>query len=353
MSALVAPDVEAWPGERRAFDDLEAAFVAASAGGVIARLLNVGGHKVRLEFAGGGLFEAMFRPFAHLETSGEPEITISCWDSETTGVPLPATVNCGEVATQSLPALQRDLPRRWALTRPDPGLSAYSRDDSRGIYWWPAASELTYGDLAGGLRAIINWSMADRGLHFLHTAAVAQAGVAALIVGQSGSGKSSTALTCLLDGLDYLGDDHCLVDPAGTPTVHAVYAAAKLHTGQLRRFPELEAHLVNPDRDPTEKGVAILYPHFAKQLPLHLPVAALLVPVIGEALVSRIEPLSRGAALLALAPSTLLQMAAADRSGLGPMGELVRKVPCYRIVLGSDRSSIAAEIANLLRRATK
>lgn len=343
--------MEAWPGERRAFDDLEAAFARAAAGRIITRVLDVGGHKVRLEFAGDGLFEPMFRPFAHLETTGEPEITICCWDSETTGVDLPASVDCGEVATKSLPALQRDVPRRWALTRPDPGLSAYSRETSRGYYWWHAASALTYGDLAGGLRAIINWSMAERGLHFLHTAAVASDGAAALIVGQSGSGKSSTALTCLLDGMDYLGDDHCLVDPSGTPAVHAVYAAAKLHTGQLQRFPELDQYVVNPDRDPVEKGVAILYPQFARQLPLHLPVAALLVPVIGEAVTTRIEPLSRGAALLALAPSTLLQMAAADRSGLGPMGELVRRVPCYRIVLGSDRHAIASGIAGLLGQA--
>jgi hypothetical protein len=150
--------------------------------------------------------------------------------------------------------------------------------------------------------------------------------------------------------MDYLGDDHCLVDPTGTPSVHAIYAAAKLHTGQLQRFPELEEYVVNPDRDPAEKGVAILYPHFHKQLPRRLPIGALLVPVIGEAPATRIEPLSRGAALLALAPSTLLQMAAADRSGLGPMGDLVRRVPCYRIVLGSDRKAIAEAIADLLSR---
>jgi hypothetical protein len=342
--------VEVWPGERRAFEDFEAAYEQAAAGRAIQKTLDLGGHRVRLEFAGPALHEPMFRPFAHLETSGDPEVTIRCWDSESTGVSLPDSVDCGAVAVQSLPALQRELPRRWALTRPDPGLSAYSREVSRGVYWWHAASALTYGDLAGGLRAIINWSMADRGLHFLHTAAVALDGAAALIVGQSGSGKSSTALTCLLEGMDYLGDDHCLVDPGEAPMVHAVYAAAKLHTGQLQRFPELEEYVTNPDRDPAEKGVAILYPPFARQLPLHLPIAALLVPVIGETTVSRIEPLSRGAALLALAPSTLLQMAAADTSGLGPMAELVRRVPCYRLVLGSDRRSIATEISALLGR---
>jgi hypothetical protein len=340
--------LEAWSGERQAFFDLESAWERAAAGRTISRTIGVGRYRIELQFAGPALYEPMFRPFAHVETSGEPDVVLRCWDSRSTGVPLPDSVDAGEVHVQSLPGRQRDLDRRWAIVRPDPGLSAYSRSASRGVYWWHDARALTYGDLAGGLRAMLNWSMADRGLHFLHTAAVGAAGRAALIVGQSGSGKSSTALTCLLAGMDYLGDDHCLVDPGTEPMVHAVYAAAKLHTEQMRRFPELEPFIVNPDREAIEKGVAILHPHFSKQLPRSLPIAALLVPVIGETTETRIEPLSRGAALLALAPSTLLQMAAADTSGLGPMGELVRRVPCYRVTLGSDRTAIAAAIGNLL-----
>lgn len=342
--------IEAWPGESRAFLELEEAYAKAAEGRGISRVIDVGGYRVRLEFAGPGLFEPMFRAFAHLETTGDPDVTIRCFDSGSTGVPPPESIDYGEITVQSRPAFQRDMPRRWAFTRPDPGMSAYDRESSRGTYWWTAADQLTFGDLAGGLRSMIMWSMADRGLHFLHTAAVGHGGNAALIVGQSGSGKSSTALTCLLEGMDYLGDDHCLVDPGEQPMVHAVYAAAKLHTAQMQRFPELGQLIVNPDREAGEKGVAILYPHYAEQLPRRLPITALLVPVIAEVADSRIEPLSRGAALLALAPSTLLQMAAADTAGLGPMGALVRHVPCYRIVLGSDRKSIAGKIAELLSR---
>jgi len=38
----VGPEVEAWPGERRAFDDLEAAFARTAAGRSITRVLDVG-----------------------------------------------------------------------------------------------------------------------------------------------------------------------------------------------------------------------------------------------------------------------------------------------------------------------
>jgi len=336
------------PPDGRAFADFEHAFNEASSGRAIRRVVDIGGHWVGLTFAGEPLLRAMYPPFAHLETAGVADIEVGCWDSESSGVRLPRSIDPEAINRQSLPAFQRDAGERWAFARPDPGLSAYSTSHSQGLYWWPAASGITYGDLAGGLRAIINWSMAQRGLQFLHSAAVGRGGKAALIVGQSGSGKSSTALTCLLAGMDYLGDDHCLLDLRESPVVHSVYAAAKLHTARLERFPELATHVVNPAREDGEKGVAILNPAFAAQLPRRLPISAVLVPMIGEGAMSRLEPLTRAAALLALAPSTLLQMAAADTTGLGPMGALVRAVPCYRLVLGSNRGSIAEQIASLL-----
>ena len=343
---------EAWPGEAAAFEAFEDAHNRAARGRIVTHFFHIAGFRVALEFAGDSLAEKMVGPFAHLRGEGPPEITIRCWDSESTGVPLPESINTGAIHQNSLPGMQRDAPRRWALTIPDPGLTAYDRKRSVAIYWFHSACQLTYGDLAGGLRAAITWSMADRGLGFLHTAGVGLDGKAALIVGASGSGKSSTALTCLLQGMDYLGDDHCLVELGQRPTAHAVYAAAKLHTAQLQRFPELNELIVNPVRGPFEKGVAILYPRFAPQLPPNLPVAALLVPTIAEHAETRIAPMSRGQALLALAPSTLLQMVAVDSAGLGPMGELVRRVPCYRVVVGSDRESIAREIGGLLSRST-
>jgi hypothetical protein len=212
----------------------------------------------------------------------------------------------------------------------------------------PAASCLTYGDVAGGFRAIIAWAMAERGQQFLHSAAVAWDGRAALIVGASGSGKSSTALACLLGGLEYLGDDHCLLDLAGQPRVHSIYAAAKLHDAQLARFPELDRFVVNRDRVAPEKGVAILYPPFAAQLPVARPLAAVLVPRITGGPRTSIQPLRPAAALAALAPSTLLQMASADRSGLAAMARLVKTVACYQLSLGTEREEIVHAVQQFL-----
>ena len=336
-------------GERE-FELFQQAFdlAAERAGGVLSVPLNVAGYKVSLDFAGPALMDRMARPFRHLAAEGEPEMRFQCWDSESTGVPFPEEVDFGLVRRDSLPGLYRDTTTRWTSERPDPGLSGYHRASSRAIYYLKEASGMTYGDLAGGLRAAFTWAMADRGLLFLHTAAVGWEGRGALIVGASGAGKSSTALTCLLGGLQFLGDDHCLVSREAPRTVHAVYAAAKLHSDQMVRFPDLLPLIVNHDRDPLDKAVAILQPHFQPQLPRTLPVDALFVPKVTERRETTIEPLSRAAAMFALAPSTVLQMTGVEPDGLAAMASLVRSVPCYQILLGWDRAIIAQVVRDFL-----
>ena len=323
---------------------------AAAAGGVVRMHVLLGGVRLVFEFAGPALLPRLGAPFEHLRTGpGPAAIVVRAWDSESTGVVLPAALpSPGTVYAQSLPAMGDEGSQRWTYFRPDPGLTVFDSPSQTGAYWVPAASCLTYGDIAGGFRAIIAWAMAERGMVFLHSAAVAWAGQSALVVGASGSGKSSTALSCLLAGIEYLGDDHCLLDLGATPRVHSVYAAAKLHDAQLARFPELDAYVVNRDRIAPEKGVAILYPGFRHLLPVSRPLAAVLVPRITGRRSTVISPISPAAALAALAPSTLLQMASADRAGLSTMARLVRRVPCFSLELGTDRREIADTIRDFL-----
>ncbi|MBK9611613.1 hypothetical protein [Candidatus Amarobacter glycogenicus] len=323
---------------------------AAAAGGIVPMPVVLGGVRLLFEFAGSALLPRLGAPFEHLRTAGGPAATtVRAWDSESTGIGLPKELPTpGTVYAQSLPAMSEGGGQRWTYFRPDPGLTVFDSRTQAGIYWVPAASSLTYGDIAGGFRAIIAWAMAERGMVFLHSAAVAWAGHAALIVGASGSGKSSTALSCLLAGLEYLGDDHCLLELGDEPRVHSVYAAAKLHDAQLARFPELDAFVVNRDRVAPEKGVAILYPAFRDLLPMSRTLSAVFVPRITGEKRTVIVPAGPAAALAALAPSTLLQMASADREGLATMGRLVRQIPCFSLQLGTDRREIAETIRDFL-----
>ncbi len=65
-----------------------------------------------------------------------------------------------------------------------------------------------------------------QGLAALHAACVGESGRGVLLMGPTGSGKSTVALHCLLRGLDFLSEDAVFVQP---PTMLATGAANFLH----------------------------------------------------------------------------------------------------------------------------
>ena len=75
----------------------------------------------------------------------------------------------------------------------------------------------------------------DHGLALLHGSTVAENGRAVTLAGSSGAGKSTSALTCALAGMDLLGDDACVVDPRAPERVYSIYGRAKLETDSAAR----------------------------------------------------------------------------------------------------------------------
>lgn len=75
--------------------------------------------------------------------------------------------------------------------------------------------------------AIASWAV-DNALLPVHAAALEFEGRGVLLVGESGAGKSTTAVACALEGAGLLGDDLCLVD-AERRIIHSWYGTVKLH----------------------------------------------------------------------------------------------------------------------------
>lgn len=84
--------------------------------------------------------------------------------------------------------------------------------------------ELTSYPLA---TAIASWAV-DSALLPVHAAALEIDGRGVLLVGESGAGKSTTAVACALEGAGLLGDDLCLID-AERRIIHSWYGTVKLH----------------------------------------------------------------------------------------------------------------------------
>ena len=86
------------------------------------------------------------------------------------------------------------------------------------------------------------------------------------------------------------------------------------------------------------------------QLASGLPVKAVVVTTVRGRGETRLVPASPVKALLALAPTTIYQL---PRNGgaLGPLAELVRRVPSFTLELGDDLASSPVVIRDLLRTA--
>jgi hypothetical protein len=78
-----------------------------------------------------------------------------------------------------------------------------------------------------------------------------------------------------------------------------------------------------------------------------LPVRAVIVPrVCGGR--SRLRRINAGAAMLALAPSTVLQQPFGEGEVVGVLAEVVRRVPCFALDVGDDVAALPTLVQEAL-----
>jgi hypothetical protein len=192
--------------------------------------------------------------------------------------------------------------------------------------WVRDVRELTVSQRGSPFLHLLHaWARA-RGWVLLHAAAVG----GALIVGPGGSGKSSSAIAALRRGLPYLADDYCL---ARGDRLESLYCSAKLWSHDLTDRADFY--------DAEGKGLFWVEPA------RHARLRAVVVPErTGEARAA-LEPIAPARALRAVAPSTLFQLPWSGPEIVGVLGDLVRRVPCYRLRLGAreDVPALLRELA--------
>ncbi len=314
--------------------------------------LNVAGRIVRLQFAGDALVEAILPPFAHLLAgpSSLPDTTITLWDSESTGVALPDwpwDPPDGEAWKLSEGAHRAFfLPYRGSLTW-------YNQANNQAFYWNECAQTVFAEESFSPLLSFWAWFTAGQEFQLAHAAAVGSGSGAALLVGSSGSGKSTTSLLALnppLPGespLGFIADDYCLVSLGPNPVVFSLYSSAKLVSADKHRHTALAPAFVHQGSD---KALYFLHQHFESRICTHLPLKALFAPVVTGGEESYFEPASPAQMLRRLAPSTLVQL----HVGIDPvqamqnLASAVRRLPCYHLYLGTDFERIPGLIARKL-----
>ncbi|MEQ1948296.1 MAG: serine kinase, partial [Bryobacteraceae bacterium] len=342
---------------RSHFDD------AVARKGSETRDFEIGGKRIRMNFAGADLGHTLTRALAHLTAPSQldPELTICVWDS-TNHKPdsfllkaylAAVTHDWWDFVNPRGQLLDFHKPPFMAAYHPGSQvLSVLDLSSNTGLYWRNAANPLPYYEAGSPFRTMLHWWFRARGMQFVHAASVGANGRGVLLVGKGGSGKSTSALVCLNAGLQYLGDDYCVVAVNPEPTVHSLYNTCKLvGEADLERFPGLAQRVWNRERASDDKATVFLQEHWPERLGRCGTVQAILIPQVTGKRNTALRPGTRMEALTALAPTTLAQLPSSDAQDLRTMKEIVHSAPVFVLELGTDLSQIPDAIERILNAA--
>jgi hypothetical protein len=320
----------------------------------------IGGLRLRLHVVGPDLARCLLPALDH-HARGEKDdgwdVEIRAWDTASNDAARPWFPDSALDGGTSGPArieAARLGPHLRVRYQPDERvLSLYDPARAQALFCADDAAALPYWERGAPMRTIFHWIMEERDRCLVHAAAVGRADGGLLIVGRGGSGKSTTALSCLGHGVPYLSDDYCIVGgvATGRARAYSLYSTAKLHHDQLARLPHLatwQADGTDGDRTADDKALLFVAQHAAHELVDSFPIRAVVVPVITGGPTTSFGATSAGAALAALAPSSVLQLPGGGADALALLADLVRATPCVELRLGTDIDAIADRLDALL-----
>lgn len=328
----------------------------------------LGGHVVRFRSPNECMLAKLTASFTHLrvDRAERADLTVGLWDSSG-GAPPPPTPDVGdETAPGAFFYFSDDRVRLGYQLgtsgdarvlavypySPTPALSVLANGRGEAWYWVADAERIPYWEQATPLVYLLHWWLRERGVHLLHAGAVGTETGGVLLVGKSGSGKSTATLSALQsDELRYAGDDYVAVSLGETPFVHGLFSAGKLMPDHVERLPFLLPALANTHQLDVEKAVVFVHEQWPGHITSGFPLRAILAPRVVPGLrESHVVETSGLATLAALAPSTVFQMHTRAQDSLVHMRRLAERVPGYVLELGSDMESIPRAIGELLQR---
>ncbi len=313
-------------------DDVEAAYrrfeAAQARAGRIDRCYSIGSFTVRVSFAGPALLPLLSSALAHLASDphAAADLTICAWDG-TAGAPT----TDDSIAPTARYHRAADVHVLRSAGRDEVSVLYEARN--LGLYWAPTPAAIPPHVTAAPFVDIFHWWMRPRGAYVVHAAALGTAAGGVLLAGKGGAGKSTTALACAGVDLRHAADDYCLVEMGHRPRVSSLYSSAKIHRDHLGRFSELGLHAEAFDED---KAILMLHPRATGTLISGFPIRAILLVHVSGRAETVLGDATPSAVVQALAPSTLLQLKAADQRDLSALAELARRVPGYVLDAGTD-----------------
>jgi len=342
---------------------------SAATGGAGDLELEMAGLRVLLRPAGDGLRAGLLAPFEHLacQEVGDPDLTISLFDTASTGIEPPAPLwEPIAAAPGTNPVARLRSERACVLAAAGSrGLTTALPAEGIAVFHLPDAAAIPASERAAPIREALQLLMAAQGRLMTHAGAVGRDGRGVLLVGRGGSGKSTLALSCALAGMEIVADDYVLFEPGPPPTAHAMQSTAKLTEDSAARLGvpagAIDAAGFEPTLEGPAKALARIPDLAPGRLIRRLEVAAIVAPTVRSPRPAQIaaggdlgelEPvvrlISAAEGLRAVAPSTIVQAGFGGGGSLATLADLTRRVPSYALELSPDPAANAATVDRLV-----
>lgn len=308
----------------------------------------IAGLPVRFRYLDPQLKEQASPAFHHLRTAMniQPELTVLLDGASSPLASLPYLLDWDGWGERDIWAIKFE---EMMLIIQQNGMvvSALDYSNNTGYRLERRTTGMIYLDRAAPMHHLLTLLLGIQGRYLFHGAAVGEEEGGVLILGAGGSGKSTTALACLEDGMAYAGDDRCLLAIHGLPHVYSLYGTAKLM--DINQFPCF-ASVVDMDgitRD--EKAMYLLHRLSDNTLHCGFPLRAIMLAQIEAIEETRISPTSHARGFLALAASVALHMPERRKHTLRCLDSVARQLPVYDLKLGANIRSTPEVIRKLLR----
>jgi hypothetical protein len=226
--------------------------LSMSAGDLREVFLNIATVKVCIRLQHVGLQRNFLTAIQHLFIDPcKPDYVIDVWESKFTGCSFPR-FEYDATAVE----LRGEIPKysgdgvNFAYYAHARMVHILNENERHGVVAIMDVTRMPDFELACPFRGIFSWILRNNKKAMIHSAAVADAhGDAHLIVGRSGAGKSTTAISCFLSGMKYMGDDLCAVGLAdGQVEIYSIYSSGKTYRSEWKFLPQL-SDLALPSTD--------------------------------------------------------------------------------------------------------
>lgn len=308
------------------------------------------GGPIRLRVVGRHLARRLAAPLGHLVgREQQPALRLDVWDGTVAGVPCPLEWDASAFPRDVNGTPVRVDPADWQRIWTAGEGSVTELDVAAGhmVAWRADGSRLSIEERGRPFPVAFQTWLQSRGVVTLHAAAVAREGRAALIVGDSGSGKSTAALACVGAGLAFLGDDQVAVSRTnGRPVAHSLFASVRVD-GIVERLRPVVAHDVHRPANGNGKVLVLLSKPGAAVV-RSASIAAIIVATVCPGKASTLERASAREALQAVVPSTMLGVLTDRPAVLQGCVHAVLGSATYRLRSGRDLDAVPPLVSQAL-----